>query len=619
LIRLTGLPVIAGMSLAVLICRLLFVLAIYHGSLDVTRSYRRASLMVIFYAASPQFYFFDSLFAYETMALTLAVGGLVILNRALRDESARARKPLLLVATVALLASVVSHHATSWITVVFLIGWTATSNRTNRRTLAYITALMAAAVIFWTALSINQLAPYMGPIFKAIADQILSSIGRVHLFKDAAGEANPAWQRDILILYALLATGAALTGGFIVLRRARRDRRYTLAFVALLSIAYPATLASHFVASTTFYGDRASDFLALPVALCCSLVVRNPIDALQLRKDSARIYFVSLAGTAALAFLGGVIMSSGPSWNLLPGKYLVEADSHAQDPETLAAVRWAAAHLPPGSRVIADRVPANLLAAEARMWPIKGPEDGFDPAPIYFSKTWQPDLDTIIRGLDIQYIYVDVRLATSLPHEGFYIFENETAKPTLLSRAALTKFGSVRGLSIVYHHGPVTIYDTAGLGVRMTRTGFTEPRQLGFSPPLQVVAGAIVGLLLVLPRRRWARLADALRPGGVVGFGLAIMAVAILIGAVFFETRWMPGPEFTIGVVEMAGAIVVVRRWVSGHPTLRMRKDVAIHPFSLVGLLAIVGGVLLSVHSAWSVDVTAVDHILRSVANHRRK
>lgn len=618
MIRLTGLPAIAGMSLAVLLCRILLTLAIYHGGLDITRSYRRASLMVIFYAASSQFFLFNSLFAYQTLALTLAIGGLVFLHRALQDDFPGAKRPLVILATISLLATAVTHHATSWMTLAFLVGWTATAPRRKRRTLAFVTALMAIAVINWTALAISRLSPYMGPIFTGIANQLLSAFGRVSLFKDSAGTADPAWQRAVIVIYALLVTCAAISSGWIVLRRSLRNRHRTLALIGILSIAYPATLAAHFEVSTASFGDRASTFMALPVALCCSLVVRNPIGALRLRRNRARVYFIALVGAAALAYFGAVVMGSGPSWSYLPGQYLVSADNRTQDPETLAAVRWAATHLPAGSHVVADRDPANLLASEARMWPVYRPADGLDPAAMYFSDTWQPSFDTIIRGLDIQYIYVDQRLATSLPHYGYYIFAGETAKPTRISRVALEKFGTAPGLTVAYHHGPVTIYDTVGMGVRMTRSGSTETRPLGFSAPVQVVAGAILGLLLVLPRRRWARLLRALRGAGVVGFGMAIVALAMLVGGVLFETRWMPGPEFSVGAIEMAGAVVVASRWAAGKQIVPLRLVSAVHPLVLIGLLAMIAGVLLSLHSAWSADVTTVDHILRSVAGGRQ-
>jgi hypothetical protein len=497
-------------------------------------------------------------------------------------------------------------------TLAFLVGWTATAPRKKRRTLAFVTSIVAIGVINWTALAINQMYPYLGPIFTSIANQLLSAFGQVHLFKDSAGTADPLWQRAVIVSYALLSTCAAVWSGWIVLRRSLRNGHRTLAFVGLLSIAYPATLAAHFEATTASFGDRASTFMALPVALCCSLAVRNPIEALRVRKNRPKFYFIALVGLATLAYFGGVVMGSGPSWSLLPGKYLVSADNRTQDPETLAAVRWAAAHLPAGSRVVADRDPANLLAAEARMWPVDAPGQGVSPATIYFSDTWKRGLNIIIRRLDIQYIYVDQRLATSLPHYGYYIFAYETVKPTRISQAAIGKFKNAPGLTVAYHHGPVTIYDTAHLGVRMTRSNVTGTRPLGFSPPLQVVAGAILALLLLLPRRRWTRLVSALRDAGVVGYGMAIIALAILVGGVLFETRWMPGPEFTVGAVEMAGAFAVVRCRAARQRVVPQRNLSAVHPLAIFGLLAIVAGVLLSIHSAWSADVTTVDHILRS-------
>ena len=81
-IRLTGLPVVLAESLVILLCRLLLVLIIYHAALLVSPSRRGASLVVAFYAVSSEFYSFNSGFAYETLALTLGLGGIFLLRRA---------------------------------------------------------------------------------------------------------------------------------------------------------------------------------------------------------------------------------------------------------------------------------------------------------------------------------------------------------------------------------------------------------------------------------------------------------------------------------------------------------------------------------------------------------
>jgi hypothetical protein len=610
LIRLTDLPVMAGMSLAVFICRVLLVLFLYHGALAVTRSYRRASLMVIFYAASPQFYFFNSQFAYQTLALTLAIGGLVLLHRSFEDDYPGAKRPLVVLATIALVATAVSHHATSWITLAFLVAWTATAERRKRRTLALVTAITAIAMINWTTLSVSNLTSYLSPIVVAIVHQLLTAFGRTQLFADKAGTPDPLWERAVIVLYALLAASAAVVCGWKVLRRSIRNRHYSLAFIGIVSVTYPITLAAHFQAMTASYGDRTSTFMALPAALCCSLVVKNPIGALREGRRRSRVYVAALVGAAALAYLGGVAYGSGPSWSLLPGKYLVDADGRSQDPETVAATQWAGTHLPAGSRIVADRTAGDLLAGEARMWIVK-PTHGYYPSEIYFSKAWQPGLFGIIKGLDIQYLYVDERLSESLPHSGYYFSKSENAKPTKLSPTALTKFNDASGLTVVYHHGPISIYDTAGLGVAMTKEGYVGSRPIGPSPPLQVVAGGIAALLLVLVlRRRWSMIVRSIGNVGMAGSALAAVALMIFIGGLLFELRWMPGPYFTLGAAVMILPLIIWRR--KAVPS-RLRVP-PIHPLVLVGLLAIVAGVALDLHSAWTVDVTEVHRILLSIA-----
>src|SRR5215472_15377772 len=121
-IRLTGLPVVLAMSLVILLCRLLLVLIIYHSALLVSPSRRGASLVVAFYAVSPHFYSFDSSFAYETLALTLGLGGIFLLRRAQLADYTTGRR-LSFAASLVLVANVVTYHATSWIVLAFLIAW----------------------------------------------------------------------------------------------------------------------------------------------------------------------------------------------------------------------------------------------------------------------------------------------------------------------------------------------------------------------------------------------------------------------------------------------------------------------------------------------------------------
>src|SRR5579864_1098899 len=134
-IRLTGLSVALAESLVVLLCRLLLVLIIYHAALLVSPSRRGASLVVAFYAVSSEFYSFNSGFSYQTLALTLGLGGIFLLRRAQFADYAAARR-LFVLASLVLIATVVTHHATSWMVLAFLIGWAAMSRKGERTLLA---------------------------------------------------------------------------------------------------------------------------------------------------------------------------------------------------------------------------------------------------------------------------------------------------------------------------------------------------------------------------------------------------------------------------------------------------------------------------------------------------
>ena len=238
---------------------------------------------------------------------------------------------------------------------------------------------------------------------------------------------------------------------------------------------------------------------------------------------------------------------------------------------------------------------------------------------MYFSATWGRQQTAIVKGLHIDYLYVDMRLADSLPYVGFYISQGETAKPTRITVADVAKFAHVPGLKVVYHHGPVTIYDTAGLGVVPERKGFTGYHAMGLGP-LDAILGAAVVLLIWLIRRRLGWEKSAARDLGVLGTTLAVMAITIFLGAVLFGLRVMPGPAFTLGAVGTLVVILAVRRRMEGlrlvprPPVLhRLNPRVLLEPLVLLGVVAGAAGLAVAFYAAWITDVADVSAILRAV------
>ena len=619
-IRLTGLPVVLAMSLVVLLCRLLLVLIIYHAALLVSPSRRGASLVVAFYAVSPHFYSFDSGFAYETLALTLGLGGIFLLRRAQLADYAAARR-LFFIASLALIATVVTHHATGWMVLAFLLAWAAMSRKGERKLIARAAVVMGVAAAIWTGALFPQLARYLAPIFSGVlqaAQAFLAGTSGHHIFGASGGTPPVAyWERVVLVVYSLSCTLAALVCAWVMLSRAFRNRDRMLGLLGALNLAFPITFAAHFNPAVGELGDRAGTFLFLPLALSCSLIIqRHP----RVTRRPARTHnpfrpamLVALVGGTAIVYLGGTLLGSNPDWNRLPGPYLVSADFRSQDPETLAAVDWAATHLPVGSTVVADRLPAVLLGSQARLWPVTQRQQGFLPAQLYFSATWGRQQTAIVKGLHIDYLYVDRRLSDSLPYLGYYFSQGETAKPTRITVADVAKFAHVPGLKAVYHHGPVTIYDTAGLGVGPERNGFRGYHTMGLGL-WDAILGAAVVLLIWLFRRRLAWVKSTARDIGVLGTTLAVMAITIFIGGALFELRLMPGPAFTLGAVATTVVILAVRRRRDGLRLVpRLLVSRMLDPLVILGVVAGAAGLAIAIYAAWITDVADVNAILRAV------
>ena len=86
---------------------------------------------------------FNSMFAYQTLALPLALAAVAFIARA---RWAADPRPLFGGATVCLLAAAVTHHITSWLTAAFLVFWaTAEGGRQARRRVFYGAVIAAAA------------------------------------------------------------------------------------------------------------------------------------------------------------------------------------------------------------------------------------------------------------------------------------------------------------------------------------------------------------------------------------------------------------------------------------------------------------------------------------------
>ena len=326
-IRLTGLPVVLAMSLVVLLCRLLLVLIIYHSALLVSPSRRGASLVVAFYAVSSEFYSFNSGFSYQTLALTLGLGG--ILPAASRPTCRLRRGPPAFFYRVAGADRHCGHsprHKLDGASVPHCLGGDEPEGRAQDPRSCRGSNGSCCCHLDYSP----RYAP--GQVLCANLFERSTELRRL-FWREPAGITSSALaeerrrSRTGSVSYwsstTLSCTLAALVCAWIMLSRAFRNRDRMLGLLGALDLAFPITAAAHFNPSVGELGDRASTFLFFPLALSCSLIIqRHPR---VIRRPARRhnpfrpAVLIALIGGTTVIYLGGILLGSNPDWQSPPG------------------------------------------------------------------------------------------------------------------------------------------------------------------------------------------------------------------------------------------------------------------------------------------------------------
>jgi hypothetical protein len=160
------------------------------------------------------------------------------------------------------------------------------------------------------------------------------------------------------------------------------------------------------------------------------------------------------------------VLGSGPASDQVPGKYLVSADARSIDAPNLSAAQFLATTVKPGARVYADRDAGLLAAADGHAYTITHIATGIDASRLLLAPTFTKADRALIKRADIQYVVVDERDSTSLPHLQVYIESGEydgQNRRVAVSRAALTKLASVPGVQRIYDNGDLVVYDVRAL------------------------------------------------------------------------------------------------------------------------------------------------------------
>jgi hypothetical protein len=431
----------------------------------VSESARIAGLAVLIYAANPNFVFFDSQFAYESLALGLGVMTLWAATGVFNRGPGRMRAFLV----VALLdcALIVTHHLTSYAVALAIMLWAAAEaiRRRSVRDGGLFTLLagsVLAATAGYAAWSWPETQSDIGSSITGSINGLISVVagqtGGRHPFTAAPGYTNPFLERAVgLASVGLLLV--ALPWGLYALWR-RRPRDTGLVILSVCALLYPLSLALRLTSGGSETSNRTSEFVfvALGTILAVAFVAQRGAGA-----DSRRLSMLPvrlLAGVyLGLVFVGGITVGNAP-YQLLPGSFKVAAANRSVDTEGVAAANWAR-RLTPGSNFLGDETAEELMTAYTQLHQERGSFANKGIGQLFTSPRVGQLERLLIKYYKLRFLVVDKRDSTQLPFDGHYF---EGADPGSYTRpiphSSLTKFSHNPCIQQVFSSGHILIYDS---------------------------------------------------------------------------------------------------------------------------------------------------------------
>lgn len=496
-VNLAHLPIFESGVLVLALGRIILVASLFLLFKEISHSERIAGLGALFYMANPNFVYFSSQFAYESLALPLAVLVLYVQARRI-NEHGENKVGLNLIIGVGLIALVVSHHLTGFAMVGFLGLWVVVGfihgnlekiksiyragrylitrrgrNQDAASEIAVVTdqitwpgvafLLMFVASIAWLVYVATFTVGYLAPVLQGAIVELIKLIGGETggrtLFKGSTGVSSSIFEQ----LTGVAAVGLnmlMLPFGLFFLWKNQRNNILALT-LGVAALAYPATLALRFTVAGWEVANRTSEFIFIPLGYVLAIGMAR----LWLELRPLLVWRFLSVLVLTVVFMGGMLVG-WPPYARMPGPYLVEADTRSVQKESVEASNWVLANLGAGNRIASDRLNNLLLISYGDQYGIMNVSEKVNVGAIFIDPELGPlEIDALKRG-KIRYVIVDRRLSTGLPMVGIY-FEagepNTNNHKTPVDPAALAKFEKEPLVKKVYESENIAIYDVGAL------------------------------------------------------------------------------------------------------------------------------------------------------------
>lgn len=484
LVNMTGLSIWQAATVLLVCLHVLLLLGMATLAASVGMDSRTAALAAILYSLNSSFLYFDTQFAYESMAIVLVVWALAACAQAVRSRHGQGRAGWAVLAVTLAAGTVVTHHLSD----IFLIltatlvaialtvprlartqGWAGTAATAWAMSLA-----MALITALWFTFAAPSTISYLSPYLGSGLDQLLHDLagtgsGR-HLF---AASLSPWWEQQSAYVTILMALGVAAAGLLVIRSRVRSGQlprgpqRALLAAFALLGLVYfPSTL---FILSPSgAEGARRSwAFTWIGLSLLAAPAVAMLIDWAGRRRSRPWHACSQVALTAALgvALVGGTAAGLNASYRF-PGLFLYGSDTRSITPELYGASDWLLAHHGSGHNIVTDRYTALIFGSFGLQTPAIS-SAGFPIYDLYLAPRGALVPASLLAELSsshFAYLVVDQRMAHQLPQLGEYfnsddptsLFPAHGTTPVFHNR--LAKFATIPWLVKIFQSDNYSIY-----------------------------------------------------------------------------------------------------------------------------------------------------------------
>ena len=459
LVSATGLSVFEAGLIVSGIAHLLFICFIYLAFVVAIRSHRIAGIAVLIYTATPSLTSFNSMFVYETLALAFLGMCIVAGLRSSLERSPAERRRWFIIAVLCVLATVITHHVTSYMLTAFLILVAVASRLTGSRVTAarfgILATISAGTTIAWIATlgkpTISYFAPTVSRIFTSLT--LLSSTGTTMATTTVKTPINnqAIQYLGLLVLVVLIAIGCWQAWS--------RYRRHPWIIGMMIGcLGWFGFIAIRLATpSGQELAGRAATYTYIPVSMLAALALTRLVNSSSMRRWSAVITSLMLVSVVML-IIDGLANGWPPFWERLPGPHQVSSFESSIGPEEINTAYWTDTYLGPGNRI----------AADAGIYPVLlgyGDQNALQQISLlYATPTWTPPVVGVAYANAVKYVLTDSRVTTTLPLNGFY-FPGDTVPATKTIPAAnLNKFNHINGVARVYDDGNINIYDLVSLG-----------------------------------------------------------------------------------------------------------------------------------------------------------